>query len=1444
MEEPEKRRPIISGGNWVIVGLAVCGLFLVEKPFEALRPHEGSLPATDNQESYRYLRLWQDPFEPFRVEKPEGTSSSTLKPASIISSQRPINPGADEVARDIPSPDSMSDVARELSIALKGGPTLVVPVLLPGGPYTEEGETRGRYRYAIVSALFAGGFQPMAYRQIRYYKLRTSSIPYEWFCNPDCPELSEQKRLRSDDTAQAASDESSGNPVPVVAGKRKSVLVIWLDEDELVRTLDPHAALKALLPFATRITAENRFEPNIDQVSDRALPHLAIIGPATSAVLLRWAKTRPALGATPASPEDATWALVNTMDSYLDKGIPLTAVRGTGWMQWHECVRDAFEKSVPKKVDVATPSSSLDNATRLWRLEESLSTCTRDYLADKQDPVASITDGDDEWWNSVTSNWLGRYGYEWFKAHGYPFAPPEQLLLVTMSLGQAFGMQPSTWSSVALNSDSAPKAPLPKTISDLIKCAQDARNDAAGLAKCLKPLPTSKDFPQVITDARGWLVSAHLRMLGVAPSAAELTGDFALADESPVASKVLTMNSRERRYLEFQEEDEDWGWLRSNLADRLASSAGSKSSSQKFSEIASRCIRSATAKQTHEIRVLDDNTSSCLHDDPTIDDGLIQEYELRVSYFMGVRRALSQLTSGCESSRKSLDALIACASVFDTRATSYHELPRSFMRPELAISEYDNKTPPFWFWPQLQPTIPSDDQLAAVLVRELRNRRVDLCESGPSDRVVLVGELDTFYGKTFREAFENAVRDCRPSRYPFNGRLTGVLTYGYLQGLDGAAPSVKDRSIPDSQPISAADAGPSNNSILAALKSTIEYPVGAPQLDYVRRLADRIARENGKDVSESVAPSESRIKAIGVIGTDVYDKAIALQALRNRFPEAILFTTDLDARLFHPKELPWTRGLVVATGLSLDPPLPQSETAATLEVPSFRDVYQTSAFIATTAALTEAFEAGGHGRMPDNGPLLFEIGARGPVALGLPTIGSSTSNGPGKEGADITRTRVGNYQTLRVAVFSVLLSALLFSVFNILPGVLAVFSDRSDTLFRIHFLWACVLSLLMLGLLWWVLQMDAQSANGEPFRWFEGISAWPSELVRWLDGALGLIALAFMLYSFRKCRSTIESFLHMGEQARNSSMSRVKAAVLDVLARRRSLADTLAQLWKSLSLVYWLHRLEVYEQTRVKPIDWRRLWAVHNSLDRASFRVMRALVLMAQLCLVYWILVKVTGDSDPLPARGTIIVYANRVMEVWSIGIATLVTFIVVDATRLATALTDCMGTVSVKWHSDCVRQQAEDLGVDEQSTGEWVGIQVIGEYTGAIGWMIMIPTTLLFLLVAARSSYLDSWGWPLPVVTCTGVLGLYVVAKAIILRRGAERARAGAIRRLQETASRLAVAGSRARVEQIEMLVKRVQKYDEGAFSPWSKNPVLRALLLPVGGFGALELLNLLTIF
>ncbi|MCI0349470.1 MAG: hypothetical protein L0Z53_08595, partial [Acidobacteriales bacterium] len=126
--------------------------------------------------------------------------------------------------------------------------------------------------------------------------------------------------------------------------------------------------------------------------------------------------------------------------------------------------------------------------------------------------------------------------------------------------------------------------------------------------------------------------------------------------------------------------------------------------------------------------------------------------------------------------------------------------------------------------------------------------------------------------------------------------------------------------------------------------SVSERPDGQGQFDYLRRIAGELVSLNAK----LEADGEGSISAIGVVGTDVYDKLLVLRALRSEFPGALFFTTDLAAALTMPSERNWTRNLIVASSFGLG--LHRDLQAA---IPSFRSNYETSAFLASRLAVRD-----------------------------------------------------------------------------------------------------------------------------------------------------------------------------------------------------------------------------------------------------------------------------------------------------------------------------------------------------------------------------------------------------------------------------------------------------------------------------------------------------------
>lgn len=214
--------------------------------------------------------------------------------------------------------------------------------------------------------------------------------------------------------------------------------------------------------------------------------------------------------------------------------------------------------------------------------------------------------------------------------------------------------------------------------------------------------------------------------------------------------------------------------------------------------------------------------------------------------------------------------------------------------------------------PNFHRMIVSDDELAKALAMEMARRNVN-----PEEFIALVGLWDTAYARQLRELIEKSFT---------TGKLPTVITASYLRGVDGRLPHRGQ-----------ADKGSDTRNGKDAPADRVERPEGDAQIDYLRRLAldlKRRQRDEGK-----------RIAAIGVIGDDYHDKLLALRALRPSFPGAVFFTTDLDAAMLHPADNKVTRNLVVASGYGLS-----LRTELQEDIPPFRSVYQSAAFLAAQVA--------------------------------------------------------------------------------------------------------------------------------------------------------------------------------------------------------------------------------------------------------------------------------------------------------------------------------------------------------------------------------------------------------------------------------------------------------------------------------------------------------------
>jgi hypothetical protein len=268
--------------------------------------------------------------------------------------------------------------------------------------------------------------------------------------------------------------------------------------------------------------------------------------------------------------------------------------------------------------------------------------------------------------------------------------------------------------------------------------------------------------------------------------------------------------------------------------------------------------------------------------------------------------------------------------------------------------------------------VATDAQLAGEVLDELKVDGIELTNS--NNHLVLIYEEDTFYGRTLSLTYsaELASRQSGISRSAFvqalmtNGNSTpaNFHSFVYLRGLDGqTVKSAQDSDTATNESSGSEDKQhPSSFEDIRNWTPDANKAEGQAQFDYLGRLGDQL-EELQRDLNRS---GRGKIRAIGVVGSDVYDTLLILQALHSQsFDRVIFFTTDLDARFLHPRENEWTRDLLVVSsyGLALHPDL-QSGVAP------FRESAQTAQFAATLAALGNTQLA----QLKFISPRRFEIG--------------------------------------------------------------------------------------------------------------------------------------------------------------------------------------------------------------------------------------------------------------------------------------------------------------------------------------------------------------------------------------------------------------------------------------------------------------------------------------
>ena len=776
-------------------------------------------------------------------------------------------------------------------------------------------------------------------------------------------------------------------------------------------------------------------------------------------------------------------------------------------------------------------------------------------------------------------------------------------------------------------------------------------------------------------------------------------------------------------------------------------------------------------------------------------------------------------------------------------------------------------------------TIPfADDRIVETLQQELKRRGV-----GKGDDVAIISEQDTYYARALCSTFMNE-----------NDRLPRfrVHSYTYLRGIDGKLPSDTDSQ---KETKDASERGDKNTQ---SSGRPTEQTEGLNQADDVRRLAqklqelDRFLRDSGG----------GGLKAVGVLGSDVYDKLELLKALRPVLRQSVFFTNNLDARLSHPDEWAGTHNLIVVSALGLALPCQ--------EVPPFRDSGQTALFAATLRAMGAKYTP------VDKGPHIFEIGRNGPKELGNQSGESDCWNKgvpvlPQSKASESLRTflcfplygggflgmvlilfcisseaQFMTFSHIRAAWIIVLTIAAagitiagLYLLFNVhLPPLLRIgyFSafgggllawkyfvsrvtsappntssqarnmenavapggkskaheisawlwDQRHEIAASSWLAVPIGALLTVGLVWRFYNDQNSSGNGEPFAWFDGISAWPSIAIIVFAGLLSI-------------HFTIKVHFDMRKNARDLT----KAFGLQDMMPQKTFFFGWERPPLKPGIAPTAPRFKGWEVNPSERIDIAVLWQRYLRRGQLSMRVLRAAPMTVIYMAALLAILPMIGSFPSPPIRGNFGPHFIYVIMP-TIVLFLFLTFVVIDAILLHEGFLNQLKKEESYWPDRTFEKFNYPIKpnrpLNESDLADYWDILLIAKRTEAVGGLIYYPFIILSLLIVARLSYFDNWTWP-PVLIVTlslhFALAFYAAWRLPKVAREYRDKVLGRLKRRKRQALMLAEQTPQA----IDTMIEEVQSTHQGAFSNLWEQPAIRALLFPSSGIGLATLLQYL---
>jgi hypothetical protein len=698
-------------------------------------------------------------------------------------------------------------------------------------------------------------------------------------------------------------------------------------------------------------------------------------------------------------------------------------------------------------------------------------------------------------------------------------------------------------------------------------------------------------------------------------------------------------------------------------------------------------------------------------------------------------------------------------------------------------------------------TILTDDKVLRALIEELPLHRIDVVpwrnwrgRWRPADHIVILSEWDSAYGRALAKTFQTEAQAARPREAPFGPQ---IHPYRYMHGIDGHLPG--DSPKEDARNSSKTQSASSN---------PVEATEGLNQSDFLRRLARRLKQDERRWLRQD----QSGVRAIGILGSDIYDKLMILRALRPAFPKAVFFTNNYDAHFERLDDWDDVHNLIIASPFGGTLSREKQEALA-----PFRDNDQTSMYAGTRMALGTITDMGEVVRQPH----LFEIGRKGARELLKPADPASTLRSN-----EVEVRWFWQWLSHRRVYLSLVMSGV--ALFLMAGWITLSMADRrlaggGGLRDRVKRLGASTPFWLICGTPFIILSITLLAQCGtavlEPFAFFSGISIWPSEMLR-------LIALMLTVHFMMKARVDLEA----NERELTTRFG------LTLLPQRK---------WNWREMHIGLRRWQKEHPDWVKPdatFTAKEAWSAYLLRNQSWPRFIRVTALFV-IYMAFSVGVFVLFGLPVTPARGKFAFIVDVCVLIPAVVGLMMLTFYVVDAIRLNSNFIRIVAGGVTKWEADVSVGGSRIPPLTREELARYYDIAFVAARTEVVAPLIWYPLIVLAVMVVARSSFFDNWTWPPSLILVFTLNALWAFGSAAFLRRAAEQLRAAAIGSLQSL--RVSSYKNRMRTRMFDDLISEIRSLKKGAFAPLSEQPFIRAVILPSGGLGLLAVAqHLLDIF